>query len=137
MSALNDILQKIVNQDYPDLVKLAKTSAANLLPVCKQVDPDNNGALMLSAIMLAAIGADGKLTALEQRFLGDVLDMSPSQIDRYTDLYTGNEEELVDKLADAVNSSLKADIVMLVASICAIDETISRDETALIRKLID
>ena len=137
MSALNDILQKIVNQDYPDLVKLAKTSAANLLPVCKQVDPDNNVALMLSAIMLAAIGADGKLTALEQRFLGDVLDMSPSQIDRYTDLYTGNEEELVDKLADAVNSSLKADIVMLVASICAIDETISRDETALIRKLID
>ncbi|MBP3371093.1 MAG: hypothetical protein J6L88_01045 [Clostridia bacterium] len=137
MSALNDILQKIVNQDYPDLVKLAKTSAANLLPVCKQVDPDNKGALMLSAIMLAAIGADGKLTALEQRFLGDVLDMSPSQIDRYTDLYTGNEEELVDKLADAVNSSLKADIVMLVASICAIDETISRDETALIRKLID
>ena len=137
MSALNDVLQKIVNQDYEELVALAKKAAANLIPVCKKIDPDNNGAIMLSAIMLSAIGADGKLTALEQKFLGDVLDMTPSQIDKYTDLYTGQEEALVDKLADNVNDSLKADIVMLVAAICAIDETISRDETAYIRKLID
>ena len=137
MSKFSDTLQSIVNEDYSTLVKLSKSAISDLIPVCKKLDSDNNGAMVLSAILLAAIGADGKLSALEQRFLGDILDMTPSQIDKYTDLYSGKEEALVEKLADVLNADLTASLVMLIACICAVDETITRDETAFIAKLLD
>jgi len=63
MATLNEILQQYVNADYETLVAVAQKALVNLMPVCKQIDPDNEGVLMASSIILAAIGADGVLIA--------------------------------------------------------------------------
>ena len=108
----------------------------NLLPVCKKVDAENDGFMMISSIVLSAIGADGKLTALERKFLGDVMGLSDENISKYIKMYNSKMAELVDHFADSLSADIKADTAMLVISIAACDEKISHEETAFIRKLL-
>lgn len=136
MSAFNELMQKYVNEDYNTLVGLAKSSIDKLLPVCKEVDPDNKGMLMLTAIIISGVAADGVLSAKEKQFLCDILNVKEETVDTLVKLYTGKEEDLVDKLADCGGDDIKFDVVNLVATIAACDETIKHDEAEYIRKLM-
>ena len=136
MTKFNELMRKYVNEDYNTLVGLAKTSVNVLMPVCKQIDADNDGFLVLMSIVLAGVAADGVLTGKEKKFLQDVLGLSSDSVDKRISMYTGNMTELTDKIADAGNDDLKFAIVNLVASICACDETIKREEAAFIYKIM-
>ena len=114
----------------------SQKALANLIPVCKKVDPDNDGFMMVSSLVLSAIGADGTLTALERKFLGDVLGLSDENISKYIKMYNSRMADLVDHFADSLTTDIKADTAMLIICICACDEKISREETAFIRKLL-
>lgn len=134
--SFNDTLQNLVNKDYDELLGFAKIAIGKIYPACKAVDEENNGIFMMTSIILSAIAADGKLTAIEKKFLKELLDLSDEQIDSYIAMYDAQMAELTDKFADALTAELKADVVMLVCSIAACDETISREETAFIAKLM-
>ena len=136
MSAFDELMQKYVNEDYDSLLAMAKSSAAKLLPICAKIDEENKGFFMLTVIILAAVGADGKLSAKEGQFLKDMLGMTDEQVDSYTNLYNGKEEELADKFADALDKETKFEVVNLVSCIAACDETIKPDEAKFIYKLI-
>ena len=45
--------------------------------------------------------------------------------------------ELVDQFADKISKDIKVNVLTLVLCITSVDEKISREETALIRKLLD
>lgn len=134
--SFNDTLQNLVNKDYDELLGFAKIAIGKIYPACQAVDEENKGVFMMTSIILSAIAADGKLTAIEKKFLKELLDLSDEQIDQYIGMYDSRMAELTNKFADALTAELKADVVMLVASVAACDEKISCEETAFLAKLL-
>ena len=121
MATFNELMQKYVNEDYSTLVVMAQKAMTNLLTVCKRVDADNDGFMMLSSLVLSAIGADGTLTALERKFLRDVMGLSDENISKYIKMYSSKMAELADHFADNMSTDIKADTAMLIICICACD----------------
>lgn len=132
----NALMQKFVNKDYSELLALAKEAMVRVMPACKVVDEEHEGMAMLTAILLSAVAADGKLTGLEAKFLCELTGLDANGVDKLTDLYTGQMVNATDILADNCPAELKADILMLITCLAACDETISRDENAFIRQVM-
>lgn len=132
----NTLMQEFVNKSYEELLSLAKQAVVNVLPACKAVDQDHDGIAMLTAILLSAVAADGKLTRLEAQFLSDITGLDAEGIDKLTDMYTGKMVDVTDLLADKGGDELKANICMLIVCLASCDETISREETAFIRQIM-
>jgi uncharacterized tellurite resistance protein B-like protein len=137
MASFNETLQNMVNQDYSTLVAFGKKALGHLLPACKAVDQQNNGLFMASSIILTAIGADGVLSTKERQFLRDVLGLSDDAITKYIKMYDSRMVDLVNTFADRSSSEIKGHTMMLVMSVCACDEKITREETAFIRKILE
>lgn len=137
MASFNELMQKYVNEDYDVLVNLAQHAMANLIPACKKVDAENDGFFMISSLILSAIGADGVLTSLERKFMRDVMGLDDEMVSKYIKMYDSRMADLADHFADNMGTDLKADAAMLIVSICACDEKISKEETAFIRKLFN
>jgi hypothetical protein len=140
MANLNQLLQKYVNMDYDELLDLAKFSLSQFLDtVLEKTGAD--GASKICAVMTAAcLGADGKLSALENKFFNDLLGVNDSYSDNLEfvrSLGTEEARELVDGLVDAMSSEDKAAAISFCLCFLAVDETISRDEVAFIDRLID
>jgi len=136
MKSFNEMMQKFVNTDYEDLVSLAQKAAVNLIPVCKAVDPDHDGFIMLTSLILTAVGADGVLTNLEKKMLADVLGLSEDSIQKLISMYDSKMVDLADHFVDNMNDDIKADAMVLICAIVAVDEKISKEETRLIAKLL-
>ena len=136
MNSFNDLMQEIVNMDYPELLKMARTSMEQLLPVFKAVDEKNDGVFAAIAVILAAVGADRKLTPLEKSFVCDLLHLEPDKVSNMIKMYNGEEEEVADKIADALDTEHKAAFISLIAAIAASDESIKADEIKFIKKLL-
>lgn len=134
--SFNETLQNLVNKDYDELLGFAKIAIGKIYPVCQEVDKDNKGVFMLTSVILSAIAADGKLTAIEKKFLKDLLEITDEQVDFYITAYDSQMSELTEKFANTLSTELKANVVMLVCAVAACDETISREETAFIQKLL-
>jgi len=137
MTTFNELMQKYVNTDYPVLVDLAKEAVNRLMPACKNVDPEHNGCFMLASILLSAIGADEVLTALEKKMLCDVMGLDDSGVEKLISMYDSKMPGLIDHFVDNMGEDLKADTIMLITVFAAVDEKISREETAFIRKLFE
>ncbi|MBQ7088948.1 MAG: hypothetical protein IJN04_04820 [Clostridia bacterium] len=132
----NTLMQTFVNKPYDELLALAKQAVANVLPACKLVDEEHNGIAMLTAILLSAVAADGKLTRLEAQFLSDITGLDAAGIDKMTDMYTSKMVDVTDLLADKGGNELKAHICMLIVCLASCDETINHEENAFIRQIM-
>ena len=137
MSTFNELMQKYVNTDYPVLVDLAKEAVKRLIPVCQKVDPQHGGNYMLTSLVLSAIGADGVLTALERNMLRDVLGVEDAAVQKLLNMYDPKMPDLVNYFADNMGEDVKADTIMLITVFASVDEKISKEETAFIRKLFE
>jgi hypothetical protein len=136
MSSFNELMQKYVNTDYEVLVDLAKEAVRRLMPYCQKVDPDHNGNYMLASLILSAIGADGVLTTLESKMLSDVMGLNTEEIKKLIAMFDNRMADLADHFADNMNADTKADTLMLITVLAAVDEKISKEETAFIKKLM-
>lgn len=136
-TTFNELMQKYVNTDYEVLVDMAKEAIRRLKPVCVQIDPEYDGNYMLASLVLAAIGADGVLTALEKKMLQEILKLDEEAIQKLIKMYDPKMPDLVNHFADNMGDDTKADTIMLVTIFAAVDEKISREETAFIRKLFE
>lgn len=135
--SFQDTLQNLVNKDYDELMGFAKIAIAELYPACKVVDEDNGGVFMMTSIILSAIAADGKLTGIEKKFLMELLDLDEDKLNTLIGMHDARMADLTDNFADALPAEMKAHVVMLVATIAACDETISREETAFLAKILE
>ncbi len=136
MANFNEMMQEFVNRDYEELVKIASVAVAEVLPACRKADPSHDGYVLLAGILLAALNADGTLTDLERKFLYDVLDFDDETISNMLSLYDDSVMELTDTFADNMGDDNKSNVIILCLCICAVDEKISREETAFLRKLL-
>ena len=136
MATFNELMQKMVNTDYEELVSFARQSTNNLMPHCKAVDPEYDGFLMLTSLILSAIGADGTLTGLEKQMLKDALGIEEDNIQKLIGMYDSRMVDLADNFVDNMGDDVKADALMLVTAFAAVDEKISKEETGLIKKLM-
>lgn len=132
----NELMQKWVNSDYNELAEMAKIAVVKLMPACKAVDEQYNGNYMLASLVLTAIGADGVLTALESKLLGDVLGLNQDGVQKLIKMYDSRMADLANHFVDNLGIDVKADALMLITAIAAVDEKISREETGLIKKLL-
>lgn len=140
MANLNQLLQRYVNMSYEELLDMAKFSLSQFLDVLLE-NSGADGASKVCAVMTAAcLGADGKLSTLENKFFNDLLDCDDSYAKNLAFVQSlGTEEarELVDSMVDAMSSDHKAAAVSFCLCFLAVDETITRDEVAFINRLID
>lgn len=134
--SLNETLQKIVNEDYDTLVNLAKRAIADILPCCQKVDAKNDGIVMLTSILMAAVAADRTLTALESKFIGEITGLNEETILSLARVKPAENAELVDRFADVLNAEDKAALCFLVSTIFACDEKISAEENQYLHKLL-
>jgi len=135
MATFHELMQKYVNEDYENLVALAQQAVNNLLPVCAELDKENDGFFLLCSIIFSAVAADNNLTALENQFLQDILPLDNDKIDALTEMHSGAMAALTDRFCDSMGDDVKADTIILVCTIAAVDEKISREETAFIKRL--
>lgn len=136
MSNLENTLQEIVNSDYDMLLGMAKKAVTNLAPAFRKADPDRNGGYITACILLSAMMADGKVSPLERLLLKDLLQLNDEKARAFIQLYKSEMVVWTERFLNRASLDEKADTAMLVACFAAVDETISKEETALIRKLL-
>lgn len=136
MKQFDELMQQCVNMEYNDLVSMARASIAGIYPKCKEFDKDNEGAFLITSIILAAIATDGKLSEKEYAFLKDALELDNKMVATFLSMFDSRMLELVDKFADVLSVEDKANVLALVTCVAACDETISKEETAFIRKIL-
>ena len=140
MATLNEILQKYVDASYEELLALATESFDKLMPVFNEVADDGNGAKFIVPVMCASIAADNRFSTLEYKFIKDLLNSDLTYDDFMTSvrLYSGEEgQELVDKLFDACGTDMKTELLSFCLCFMAVDETITKEETAFVKRLLD
>ena len=140
MATLNEILQKYVDASYEELLALATESFDKLMPVFNEVADDGNGAKFIVPVMCASIAADNRFSTLEYKFIKDLLESSLTYDDFMASVrrYSGEEgQELVDKLFDACGTDMKTELLSFCLCFMAVDETITKEETAFVKRLLD
>ena len=142
MASFSEFLQDYVNKSYEELLGFANLSLADLVvEMGKFFDDDTDDSVKMCMIITAAcLGVDGKLTQLECQFLKELMDLDADYdgIREMVDSLGGSKaEELTDKFADSLSAKGKAALVTFCLSFLAVDETISREEVAFVKRLIE
>ena len=138
---LNQILQDIVNEPYESLVGMARQAIAELRPHFIKMaggDEDKMATVFVGYIM-ASLAADGKFTQKEYEFVCDVMQVQYTYEEVKELVKTGLNSEILsslDSLFDDLPQELRSKTLLLCATFMAVDETISREEVALIHKLL-
>lgn len=136
MATWNETLQQLVNEDYDSLLNIARGTLNDLMPTFKELDPDNEGAAVVFYTISSAVASDGKLTALERKFICDLLGVSSDSVSTMLNAHDAKMDELVDSMVDNFPQDESASLLLLVATVAACDETISREENAFLKRLL-
>ncbi len=141
MADFNEIMQGYVNLSYNELLDMARQKFSQLNSALVDFfdgddDASTKGMLMIIA---SCLGADGKLSNSEYAFVNDLLDANHSYDAIMGIVRTwGNDEgrELCDQIADSLSSSNKAALLSFCLCFLSVDEKISKEEVAFVRKLL-
>lgn len=134
MDQFDEFVQSIASYGYEKLVNISVQACAQLLPICKRINPDNSALLLLS-IILSAVGADGQLAEKEKQFMVKVMSTTEEKAADYFKLYGEKTNSVVESFAKYLDADKKNTLVCLLIAISAIDGEVSREENAWIRKI--
>lgn len=144
MSKFETLLQNYVNMSYDDLVDMANENLHDLFPALEKFFEDFPGedpTTQIVVMLLAnCLGADNKLTALECKFVNEILQANHSYdtLEGLIAMHCNNDaEEVLDNLVDSLDSSATSNLLSFCLCLLAVDETISRDEVAFFTRLMD
>lgn len=140
MPALKDMVKRYVSLSYNELLDLAKTNLQDLIPFLTNHFRDNDiSTKFLMILTSACLDVDGEITDLEISFLNNILgtDHDRDSLHELSRPLSNQQcRDVVYSVADALDSDGKAHLISLCLCILAVDETITRKETAFITKLI-
>ena len=144
MSQLTQILQNLVNQDDKTKIELAVHSYLELESTFKVLDPETEGMGIIYAILGTTVVADGKLTEGEYGMIEGILSAKGLSSDReavlgLVNLAANRKQDaynIVRAVRERLNDEGTADLLNFIAAICAIDDTISKEEIELIESLL-
>lgn len=143
MASFNKMMLNYVNKSYDELVDLANASIAIFSDDLKNIFPDESDfSHVISIIISSCIGIDGKFTALEYKFMCDVLGCGDKfNYDQLKDIVQsqfGKESiALINNIADALPDNKKAALISFCLCFLAVDEAIERNEVAFLIKLME
>ena len=135
----NQILQEIVNLDYDELLTRAELVLPDVLDGLNNVARDGDGAGFLLALIGRSIVADGQFSDLEYQFVCQLLDLRYSfrELKDYLEQYCDDEwEVLLYRVIDAVDGDTRGGLLLLCLYVMAVDERISKEENALVQRLL-
>ncbi|MBE6594176.1 MAG: hypothetical protein J6L87_06390 [Clostridia bacterium] len=136
MASWEETMQQLVNEDYETLLEMAKEALRMTMPEIRRLYP-NEHAKVYYYVLSAALGADGDLTDLEKCFVSELLDIPMQSVKSIVAGYSKEAAEFVNHLVDYLPIEQRAPLIMLIACVAACDETISRDENAFLKKLME
>ena len=137
--SFEQLMQKYVNAPYSVLLSVARESVNTAMPVFAKVSKDGNGASILLPFLCVVVAVDGKFSELEYRFIKDVtgIDETYEGFKNFVQQFYSDEwVETIDKMVDACPDEIRTSLLSFAIALAAVDETISRVETAFIAKLI-
>lgn len=137
--SFEQLMQKYVNAPYSVLLSVARESVNTAMPVFSKVAKDGNGASILLPFLCVVVAVDGKFSELEYRFIKDVtgIDETYEGFKNFVQQFYSDEwVETIDKMVDACPDEIRTSLLSFAIALAAVDETISRVETAFIAKLI-
>ena len=137
MAEFEDMMQAYVNADYDELAELAGDAAEELIPLCERIDDENGGFDLLAMIVLVAVYADGAVAPIEKRLMVDGLGMDSDVAEGLLEMYDPGMGDVVFNIADCADEDEFAALLSLITSFAAVDERITKDETALLRALME
>ena len=146
MSVFDDTLQRIVNMDDGEKMALAASSFRDVYPAMCRFDdePDADGHYIFTIILAGVLAADGKfneyelgmaagiMKAVGYVFSSDELANILAKILKGLDVY-----KIIGNFNNTLDEDENVAFVTLVATICSIDDRISKEEVALIRDLLE
>ena len=140
MATFNEIMQDYVNLPYPNLLSIANESLGNLVDALSDNDADDDmKAKVVMMLTAASFGVDGRLSKLEHRFICDILEQE-NDYEEFSEfvMSLGDSEsrDIIDELLDTC-PDMKSHALAFCLCLLAVDETITREEVAFIKKLID
>lgn len=138
MADLSELLQDYVNLDYNSLLAIANNSLSEIMPVFNELADDGNGAKFVLPFICTSLAIDGKLSKIEYKFVCDLIgdmdyDVVLSNVQEH---YSDSSVEFVDNVCDACPDALKTSLLAFCLAFLAVDETISREEVAFIKRLL-
>lgn len=139
MTKFNELLKEYVNKSYEELLHLASGALGVLLPAFEKIQAGESGSFVIPFIC-TSLAIDGKFTALEHKFLNDLLGSNIDYADAKTLVnahYDADIMTLVNDMIDACGDEMKAALLMFCLCFTAVDETITREEAAFIALLLD
>lgn len=134
-----DFLQEFVNKSYNELLEIANQAFCLIMEAYDKINPDGEVADFFLPFIATTIASDGQLTKLEHTFLNDVIegDLGYDEAKSFAQAYYDPEIfEVVDQMIDACGEDLKYSLVIFCVCFAAVDETITREETAYLAKLL-
>ena len=132
MNAYKKMLNAFGAADYDTLVSTARTAALKLRESCTALPCKWEE--LAGYVMLSGVGADGKVSATEKKFIKDVLD--PEDVEALIAAYRPELAAYVDRMADNNGAAVKGAILTLIAATAAVDHNISAGENELLRKIL-
>ena len=132
------LMQNYVNAPYSVLLSVARESLNKVMPVFNRLADDGNGASIVLPFICTSLAVDGKLSKIEYKFVCDLIgdmdyDVVLSNVQEH---YSDSSVELVDNMCDACPDDLKTSLLAFCLAFLAVDETISREEVAFIKRLL-
>lgn len=142
MATFRETLQGLVNMSEEGKIRCAVESYVSLLPKLREYDEESNGAILFLSIVSTAVAADGTFSAKEKMlvsalFKAQGLEMSDQEMVGLVKNASGQKGyELIQSLSKVLDGESRANLVLFIASICAIDDTISKEEIAYLESLL-
>ncbi len=139
----SEAMQKIVNLSDREKVKLAGDSFVSLMPHLMAIDKDHKGLGLFLPIVGASAGADGKLNNREIALILAItksigMDLTEEQVLEIVKSSTRQETyDMMRSLSNVLVDDGRPALINLVASLCAIDDAMSKEELGLIASLLD
>ncbi len=134
---LNEILQDYVNLSYEELLGVASHAAKTVVPFFNNAVEDGNGAIFTISFIGTCLAADGQLSALEKKFVCDLFGLDAQTVEGIVASINSEIVRIVDEVFDSIpTDEVKAALLSFCLCFLAVDERISREEVALIQKLI-
>ena len=134
---LNEILQDYVNLSYEELLGVASHAAKTVVPFFNNAVEDGNGAIFTISFIGTCLASDGQLSALEKKFVCDLFGLDAQTVEGIVASINSEIVRIVDEVFDSIpTDEVKAALLSFCLCFLAVDERITREEVALIQKLI-
>lgn len=136
---LDELFQEVVNRSFDQLLNDAREAINKVMPYFNKVADDGDGAKFVVPVICTVMAADGKFTELEYKFIKTLIgsnlsyDQFKGIIQQY---YSQDWMDTIDNLIDTCDKEIKAALLSLCLYFAAVDERISKEETAFLKKLI-